>query len=165
MGWLFGPSETKAERAERLEREARLTRLATAYHEAGHAVAHKLAGGKVKHVKIHRSGQSGGTGVVEDGPGGRISELGWMVMILAGAEAEFRYLTREAGLSTGQARANVAHGSKTDMTDLRAAVREYGISEAKARNKTRSLINSHWGRITRAAIKLDTRGTLHHGDL
>ncbi|MGW4829764.1 M50 family metallopeptidase [Amycolatopsis japonica] len=165
MGWLFGPSETKEERAERLEREDRITRRATAYHEGGHAVALKLAGGTVKHVKVHANGRQGGTRTVEDGPGGRISELGWMVMLLAGAEAEYRYLTREAGLPASQAKASIKAGSQTDMSDLRNAVKAYGISEATVRSKTKSLINSNWGRITKVAVKLDERGTLRHGDI
>ncbi len=147
-----------------VEDEERLNRLATAHHEAAHAVAHKLAGGRVHEVRFF-SATAGGTKVAEDGPGGPVSNLGWLVMLLAGGEAELRFLDRDPRVGRRQARAAVAAGCRGDLTAFRAAARGTGISERRARAAARSLVSAHWGRIARVAAKLDQRHRLHHGDI
>ncbi|WP_020418526.1 M50 family metallopeptidase [Amycolatopsis sp. ATCC 39116] len=133
-------------------------RLTTAHHEAGHAVAHLLAGGTVREVVLSRDGRTGYTEIAEDGP--REGNLmGWLVMLLAGQEANARFLT-EHGYSLSRARRVCRAASPGDLREFRAAARGTGISEHRARRATERLVDRKWSRIHRAALRLAARGRL-----
>lgn len=139
--------------------DEQLLRLAVAHHEIGHAVAYKLAGHKVRSVRINGSNDgSGNTSYVpttvpetEVGP--------WLVTILAGGEAHAHFLTRH-GYSLAAARRAVKVHCSGDLAAFRSDARGTGISESTARADARRLVTSHWSRIQRAADKLARSGRL-----
>jgi hypothetical protein len=136
-----------------------LSPMMAAYHEAGHAVAHKVAGGRVSSVKL--TGRD--TGVMttqEHGP--REGDLmGWLVMILAGQEAAARFLTHH-GYSLAAGRRANHRGSHHDRARFRRYAQGSGISEAHARHEAERLVRTHWRRIDRTARKLTRSRHLSH---
>jgi hypothetical protein len=136
---------------------AELARWEIAYHEAGHAVAHRVAGGKVRAVELHRNGH-GVTITDEDGPTPATAQ-GWLVMLLAGGEAQAKFLTQHH-FGLGKARRYVQSSCAGDLADFRRDSRGFGISESTARRGAERLVRSHWRRIDRAASLLLKNGRI-----
>jgi hypothetical protein len=142
---------------------ADLRRLMHAHHEAGHAIAHTLAGYRVHRVTLEPGTRGGFMTTAEDGPDpDRIH--GWLVMLLAGGEAATRFLTKN-GYGTGEARRIASGSCNQDRGDFRRDRRGSGISEGRARADARTLVSRHWGRIHRVAVRLDRKGRLSGSQL
>jgi hypothetical protein len=136
-----------------------LDRWKIAYHEAGHAVVHRVAGGQVKKVEILRNG-GGITVTAEDGPADDDGLIHWLVMILAGGEAEARFLVRKHGQWRSDARRAARPTCSSDLSDFRQAAKGSSISESKARNAAEVLVRKHWRRIDKVAALLFAKGKL-----
>ena len=134
-------------------------RLVIAYHEAGHAVAHRVAGGKVSTVEISGDGSGGVTSTAEDGPTAD-TLTDWLVMILAGSEAEARFLVRHHGHWRTAARRHARPGSRSDMANFRRYATGSGISESTARAAAERLVRTHWRRIEKVAALLVKKGRI-----
>ncbi|MFI6026372.1 hypothetical protein [Amycolatopsis magusensis] len=132
-----------------------ITRLVVAHHEAGHAIAHRVAGGRIQFVKVGRDGR-GNTRTVENGPTPG-KELDWLVMIAAGGRAEHRFLT-EQGYSDREARALVEANTSGDQANFRALSQGTGITRRQADKAADKLVSRHWGRIQKLAARLDNSG-------
>lgn len=138
-------------------------RLITAHHEAGHAVAHVLGGGRVTEVKI--LGERSGVMVPKENTPIPGRELEFLAMILAGHEAGVRFLTTYGGFGRSAANRALRKAGAHDLARFPGYARGTGISESTARSRARSLVASHWGRIHRVAVKLDRSGRLTHGQI
>lgn len=133
--------------------------LCAAMHEAGHAVAFQAAGAKVLSIQVYAHGNTAaGDCYVDDD---QIPDLPkYLTAIMAGTEAQARWLARYHGHTLGSARREIGSGSAHDKRDFARYARGSGISEARARRKAQSFVSSHWGRIERLGKKLAKRGRL-----
>lgn len=137
-----------------------ITRWVSAFHEAGHAVVHCAAGGRIKRVVLTADG-AGYMCPVEQGPKpGRLMD--WLAMILGGHEAAARFLVKHAGYGLRHARAITRAGARADLAGFRRYARGSGICESAARRETEKRVRQHWSRIERAAKRLHARGRLAH---
>ncbi|SFJ76554.1 Peptidase M50B-like [Amycolatopsis sacchari] len=142
--------------------EIAFNRLITAHHEAGHAIAHLVAGGRVQSVKIISTYH--GVMTPREHEPAPDNVLGWLVMILAGHEAAARYVAKN-GYGLGTARRLTRDGAASDLAGFRRFARGTGISEAHARREAARLVSRHWGRVHRAALRLDKAGRLSGSQL
>ncbi|EHY90009.1 hypothetical protein [Saccharomonospora azurea] len=135
-----------------------ITRWVSAFHEAGHAVIHCAAGGRIKRAVLTDDDNGYVIPVEEEPHPGRLMD--WLAMILGGHEAAARFLVKHAGYGLSHARATTQPGARSDLAGFRRYARGSGISEAAARRETEKRVRRHWSRIERAAKKLHARGRL-----
>ncbi|WP_410662784.1 hypothetical protein [Amycolatopsis sp. lyj-84] len=128
--------------------------LAAAYHEAGHAVLHKLSGGTVQHVKVTSSRAY--TRTAEDRPDAD-NPLPYLVMVMAGHAAEARFYQRN-GVGSWKADSMAAAQAGGDRANFRRHASGTGISQSKALSEAKKQVRRHWGRIERVAQALATTG-------
>ncbi|QYN17508.1 M50 family metallopeptidase [Amycolatopsis sp. DSM 110486] len=162
MSW-FQLSAGQLSGREKRSADTALTRAVSAHHEAGHAVAHKAAGGTIRKVVLDARGH-GVTYTVELSPGGRLSELGFVAMLLAGEEAQYRFLTG-IGYGSREARRWASVGGTRDRADFRKLRKLTRYSEAEARDEAALVVSRSWGRIERVACDLYERGRLGDRDV
>ncbi|PXY31109.1 hypothetical protein [Prauserella muralis] len=135
-----------------------LTRWVSAFHEAGHAVVHCAAGGRLRTARL-TADDAGHITTRENGPHPD-RPLDWLAMLLAGHEAATRFLVQHGGYSTGQARSRTRGSARDDLAAFRRDARGTGISESRARREAATRVRRHWGRIQRAAHTLHATGRL-----
>ena len=135
--------------------------LCAATHEAGHAVAFKAAGVRVRKLEVwapksHAHSAHGICDVDES----QIPDMGaFLLGILAGDVAECRWLMRYHGHTSHTARRELASGSASDL----AKFHEHSAGkfrEAKVRRKAESFVWWNWGRIERLGKKLARKRSL-----
>ncbi len=134
--------------------------VGSAMHEAGHAVAFKKAGVRIRKLTLTRSMFGGHQGCCEvDDPTER-QLRGYLVAILAGIEAEARYLKTHHGFSLSAGRDTAAYGGRYDLAAFKKYSAGTGLSKSSARSKAASLVSWNYGRIESVAARLANSGRL-----
>lgn len=133
--------------------------LCTAIHEAGHIVAFQAAGAKVTKAKVWKHGPraSDYTRVSDDPPEDLTK---YLIAILAGTEAQARWLARYHGHTVASARREIGSDSDSDRSWWRYYAKGSGLTESAIRRKAGSFVSSKFGRIERLGTKLARRGSL-----
>ena len=134
--------------------------LPTAAHEAGHAIAASAAGLTVVDIALwHEQGGAAGHVELIEEPDDLDSESlnGFLVSIVAGQEAQARFLTRYSTFALlGSARA-ATEGSCCDDKALFKTVHKRhpeALSRGEARHQAQRLITQRWDRLERLAARL-----------
>lgn len=146
------PDETPDDAQQR-----RLKRLSTVHHEAGHAVAYVLAGGRVQALELL---PVGGHMIPADVDKTKKSNLpGVLVALLAGMAAEVRALVG-SGVSESAAREYAEVGGKSDSQTFGEYSRGSGLRKGQVAGMAEDLVSRYFGWITKLANRLDKAGRL-----
>ncbi|WP_243790180.1 hypothetical protein [Saccharopolyspora gloriosae] len=132
--------------------------LATAVHEAGHAVLHTLSGLRVVAMHVWHHGGDVTSGRVD------IAETeidddqvdGYLTSVVAGGEAEALWLSEHSRRSLRQARRQVYRSCRSDRLNYRRTHRDVAdsLTETAARDRAHTLLTRHWDQVERLAVRL-----------
>lgn len=139
-----------------------IARYAVAYHEAAHAVVHAMFGLPQHEVVIRQTGwfSKSYAGQARGQSGGTPDEIA--TVYLVGGFAMARWLIENTDMSVSQARSRGRQSAAKDRSDCREWLRhkDSTLNSGSAHRAAERAVAKHWGRISKVAEALASRGRL-----